>query len=85
MTYSTAKFEVATSNGLGGDTFTRNVKDACMTDGRRTNFDMKLIYPFFLKEKASIKTWVGILKCTKIIYSVNTNQKYDISSIDRDV
>ena len=29
MTYSSTKFEVATSNGLGGDTFTRNV-----TDGR---------------------------------------------------
>ena len=25
MTYSPTKFEVATSNGLGGDTFTRNV------------------------------------------------------------
>ena len=34
------------SNGLGGDTFTRN-----MTDGRRTDFDTKLIYPFFSKEK----------------------------------
>ena len=29
VTYSPTKFEVATSNGLGGDTFTRNV-----TDGR---------------------------------------------------
>ena len=27
VTYSTTKFEVATNNGLGGDTFTRNVKD----------------------------------------------------------
>ena len=26
VTYSTTKFEVATSNGLGGDTFTRSVK-----------------------------------------------------------
>ena len=26
------------------------------TNGRRTNFDTKLIYPFFLKEKARIKT-----------------------------
>ena len=25
VTYSATKFEVATSNGLGGDTFTRNV------------------------------------------------------------
>ena len=50
MTYQATKFEVATSNGLGGDTFTRNMKD-----GRRTDFDMKLIYLFFLKKKAGIK------------------------------
>ena len=57
MTYSTTKFEVATSNGLGGDTFTRNVTDGRtdgQTDGRRTDFDTKLIYPFFLKKKAGI-------------------------------
>ena len=51
MTYSTTKFEVATSNGLGGDTFTRNV-----TDRRRTDFDTKLIYPFFLKKKAGMNS-----------------------------
>ena len=28
VTYLTTKFEVATSNGLGGDIFTRNVTDA---------------------------------------------------------
>ena len=33
VTYSPTKFEVATSNGLGGDTFTRNVTDV-RTDGR---------------------------------------------------
>ena len=65
MIYSTTKFEVATSNGLGGDTFTRNVTDGQTdrqtdrqtdgrADGRRTNFDTKLILPFFLKKKASI-------------------------------
>ena len=43
-------FEVATFNGLGGDTFTRNV-----TDGRRTDFGTKLIYHFFLKKKAGMK------------------------------
>ena len=32
VTYSATKFEVATSNGLGGDTFTRNMTDA-QTDG----------------------------------------------------
>ena len=77
MTYSPTKFEVATSNGLRGDTFTRNVTDGRThgrtdrrtdgrtdgqtdgrtdrrTDGRRTDFDTKLIYPFFLKKKAGI-------------------------------
>ena len=65
MTYSPTKFEVATSNGLGGDAFTRNVTDGRThgrtdrrtdgrTDGRRTDFDTKLIYPFFLKKKAGI-------------------------------
>ena len=32
VTYSTTEFEVATSNGLGEDTFTRNVTDG-RTDG----------------------------------------------------
>ena len=61
MTYSATKFEVATSNGLGGDTFTRNVTDGRthgrtdrQTDGRRTDIETKLIYPFFLKKKAGI-------------------------------
>ena len=81
MTYSPTKFEVATSNGLGGDTFTRNVTDGRThgrtdrrtdgqtdgqtdgrTDGRRTDFDTKLIYPFFLKKKA------GIISNLKLIF-----------------
>ena len=45
MTCSATKFEVATSNGLGGDTFTRN-----LTDGQPTDFGTK----FFLKKKAGI-------------------------------
>ena len=44
VTYSDTKFEVATSNGLEGDTFTRNVT-------RWTDFGTKLIYTFFLKKK----------------------------------
>ena len=54
VTYSTTKFEVATSNGLGGDTFTRNVTDRRthgQADGRRTDFDTKLIYPFLQRKK----------------------------------
>ena len=33
VTYSTKKFEVAASNGLGGDTFTRNVTHGRTDDG----------------------------------------------------
>ena len=33
VTYSATQFEVATFDGLGGDTFTRNVTDG-QTDGR---------------------------------------------------
>ena len=43
------------SNSLGGDAFTRNV-----TDGRRTDFGTKLIYHFFLKKKAGIKTMISL-------------------------
>ena len=50
MSYVHVKFEVAMSNGLGGDRITRNG-----TDGRWTDFGIKLIYPFFLK-KAGIIT-----------------------------
>ena len=90
MTYSPTKFEVATSNGLGGDTFTRNVTDGrtdVRTDVRRTDFDTKLIYPFFLKKKAGItidnvnkaaiskNTRISILHanahCVNSVYSVS--------------
>ena len=45
-----AKFAVAKSKCLGGDAFIRNVTEG-WTDGRRTDFGMKLINPFFLKKK----------------------------------
>ena len=54
MIYPPTKFEVATSNGLGEDTITRNVTDGRtdrQTDGRRTDFGTKLIYPIFLTKK----------------------------------
>ena len=57
VTYPATKFTVATSNGLGGDTFTRNVTDGRtdrQTDGRRTDFGTKLIYRFS-KEKGGNK------------------------------
>ena len=60
MTYLGLKFEVARSNSLGGDIFTRNVTGA-RTDGRRTNFGTKLIYPFFLKKKAGITLCYGTM------------------------
>ena len=85
MTYSTTKFEVATSNGLGGDTFTSNVTDGRThgrtdrrTDGRRTDFDTKLIYPFFLKKKAGI---IIILHMLHQIKAKQFNANLKISSI----
>ena len=54
VTYSAAKFEVATSNRLVGDAFTRNMADI-QTDGRTTD---RLLYVinilFFLKKKVGI-------------------------------
>ena len=52
--YAPTKFEIATSNGLGEDTITRNLTDGRTyerTDGRRTDFGTKLIYPIFLTKK----------------------------------
>ena len=68
VTYAATKFEVATFNGLGRDTFTRN-----MTDGRQTDFGTKIIYSFFLKKKAGIiiKFLLNSLKgnlCIHILY-----------------
>ena len=66
MTYSPTKFEDATSYGLGGDTFTRNVTEGRThgrtdrqtdrrTDGRMTDRLLHEInIPFFLKKKAGI-------------------------------
>ena len=45
VTYLSTKFEVATSNGLGGDTFTRNVMDG----SGRLWYEINI--PFFLKKK----------------------------------
>ena len=67
MTYSPKKFEVAISNGLGGDTFTRFVTDG-HTHGR-TDFDTILIYPFFLKKKAGITKDVYIHTLMHILMS----------------
>ena len=56
--YAPTKFQVATSNGFGIDTITRNVTDGrtvrwtdARTDGQRTDFGTKLIYPIFLTKK----------------------------------
>ena len=57
MTYQGTKFEVARSNGLGGDTFTRKVMDGRRDGrmhGRLTDFGKKFIYPFFLKKKVGL-------------------------------
>ena len=57
--YASAKFEISTSYGLGDRRYSkRNVTDGqtdgrthAHTDGRRTDFGTKLIYPFFLTKK----------------------------------
>ena len=55
------KFEVAISNGLGGDTFTRNVMVGhtdLPTDRRMIDLLWyEINIPFFLKKKAGIKTY----------------------------
>ena len=51
--YASTKFEVATPNGLGEDTITRNVTDG-RTHGQRTYFGTKSIYPIFSNEKGVI-------------------------------
>ena len=69
VTYSTTKLKVATSNGLGGDTFTRNVTDGRthgrtdgrtdrQTDGRTTDrLWHEINIPFFSKEKSGYNNW----------------------------
>ena len=51
LTYSATKFGVATSNRLGGDTFTRSVTDA-QTHGRTDGLWYEINIPFFPKEKS---------------------------------
>ena len=66
MIFASTKFEVATSNGLGEDTITRNVTDGRtdrqtdartdgQTDGRRTDC-YEINIPYFSNEKAGINT-----------------------------
>ena len=54
VVYPPTKFEVAMSNGLGEDTITRNMtvgQTDRRTDGRRTDFGTKLLYPILLTKK----------------------------------
>ena len=56
--YASTKFQVATSNGLGEDTITRNVTDGQThgrTDGRTTDrLWYEINIPYFSYEKAGI-------------------------------
>ena len=58
--YASTKYEVATSNGLGGDTITRNVTDGrtdARTDRRTTDrLWYEINIPYFSNEKAGIIT-----------------------------
>ena len=70
MIYPPTKFEVATSNGLGEDTITRNVTDGRTdrrtdgrTDGRTTDrLWYEINIPYFSYEKAGIKM-MNLFKC----------------------
>ena len=62
VTYAPTKFEAATSNSLGGDAFTRNMTDG-QTEGRLTDFGMKLLYPFFT---AGIITYSYLEACLRL-------------------
>ena len=70
--YASTEFEVARSNGLGGDTITRNVTDGrtdARTDRRTTDgLWYEINIPYFSNEKA------GII-ISSIVYSVQSNIK----------
>ena len=51
VTYSGTKFEVATSNSLGGATFTRNVMDG-RTGERTDRLWYEINIPLFIKKKS---------------------------------
>ena len=53
LTYSATKLEVATSNSLGVDTFTRNLMDR-LTDGQTYQLWYEINIHFFLKKKAGV-------------------------------
>ena len=53
VTYSATKFDIATSNGVGGDTFTSNVMDGQTTDRLWYEINIPIC---FLKKKAGIIT-----------------------------
>ena len=90
--YASTKFEVATSNGLEGDTITRNVTDGRTdrqtdgqthrrTDGRRTDFGTKLIYPIFLTKKRVKKIYPlqGLVEIMVQHRSKEMRQSHDTS------
>ena len=53
MIYAPANFAVAKSKGLGGHAFTRDVMEG-WTDRGQTDFDKKLINPFFFLKKKRV-------------------------------
>ena len=66
--YAPTKFQVATSNGLGEDTITRNVTDGRtdartdgQTDGRTTDrLWYEINIPYFSYEKAGINMFISL-------------------------
>ena len=88
MIYAPTKFEVATSNGLGEDTITRNVMDGRTdgqtdrrTDGRTTDrLWYKINIPYFSYEKAGITNTQDINRTSCVITA--SAPTYDHSQLD---
>ena len=82
MIYAPTKFQVATSNGLGEDTITRNVTDGRTdrqtdrrTDGRTTDrLWYEINIPYFSYEKA------GIIIYMIPLHALCVNEKMTIDS-----
>ena len=59
VTYLATNLEVATSNGLGGGTFTRNETEGQMDRGTTDRLWYEINLPFFLMKKVGIITVDG--------------------------
>ena len=78
VTYAGIKFEVGSSKGLGGDTFTRNLTDRGM-HGSRTD---EINVPFFSKEKSNEHCVLTISSMGRGLIILSLEQVFDLRSIE---